>query len=158
MSNLASNALEHVGCGFYVTDAALGAFSSVNKPACWIVLSPERLPAVERARLEQFAPVVTPEQAGQLTPTRTSANGMAWGFIDQEGRLVVLVTNLARGESAVRLDLSGLADGTFAPTDALTGETVAQVTASGGAAQMIVNLADYDTRVLVFPAAAVPNL
>ncbi|HOR24615.1 MAG TPA: hypothetical protein PKY36_04875 [Opitutaceae bacterium] len=158
LSNLASNALEHVGCGFYVTDAALGAFSSVNKPACWIVLSPERLPAVERARLEQFAPVVTPEQAGQLTPTRTSANGMAWGFIDQEGRLVVLVTNLARGESAVRLDLSGLADGTFAPTDALTGETVAQVTASGGAAQMIVNLADYDTRVLVFPAAAVPNL
>ncbi len=154
----AANALEHVGCGYYATDAALDALQPKNAPVCWIVLSPERLPAVERAKLEAFAPVVTPEQAGQLTPTRTSANGNAWGFIDQEDRLVVLVSNLVRGESAVQLDLAGLVDGTYTPTDALTGATVATVTVSGGRGRLIVNVADYDTRALVFPATAVAKL
>ena len=53
------------------------------------------------------------------------------------------------------LDLSQLRDGTYAPIDALTGATVATVAVTEGRAHFALTLADYDTRVIVFPAAAV---
>ncbi len=155
VNNEATQAFDQVGCGYFATDAALENLGAATAPTCWIVLRQDRLPAAERAKLEAVAPVVTPEQAAALTPVRTSPNGNGWGFIDQEGRLVVVVANLARGESAVQVDLSGLVDGAYAPTDVLTGGIVLNTNASGGRARFTLNLGDYDTRVLVFPASAV---
>ncbi len=151
----AARAFNQVGCGYFATDAALANLGPATAPTCWIVLRQDRLPAAERARLEDSAPVVTPEQAAALTPVRTSAGANAWGFIDQEGRLCVVVANLARGENPVQVDLAGLVDGAHAPTDALTGDVALTTNASGGRARFTLNLADYDTRVLVFPASAV---
>lgn len=157
VADAAAAAAAKAGFGYYATDAALDGLNVATKPACWVVVRPELLPATERAKLEQWAPVVTPEQATQLTPLRTSANGNSWGFIDQNGALVVVVANLARGDSAVQLDITGLNAGAWSPTDALTGTTVCTLTASGGKARMVLNVGDHDTRVLVFPAAAVAN-
>lgn len=155
VNNEAARAFDTVGCGYFATDAALENLGPATAPACWIVLRQDRLPAAERAKLEAVAPVVTPEQAAALTPVRTSAGANAWGFIDQEGRLVVVVANLARGDNAVQVDLANLVDGAYAPTDALTGAVALNTSASGGRARFTLNLADYDTRVLVFPASAV---
>lgn len=157
VNNEAVAALAKVGCGYFATDAALEQLGPATKPDCWIVMRQDRLPAAERAKLEAIAPVVTPEQAAARSPVRTSANGNGWGFIDQQGRLVLVVANLARGDSAVQLDLTGLVDGAYAPIDGLTGTVATNVTVSGGRARFSLNLGDYDTRLLVFPAGAVVN-
>ncbi len=88
---------------------------------------------------------------------RTSSNGNGWGFIDQQGRLVLVIANIVRGDSAVQIDLTGLVDGSYAPIDGLADSVATNVTVSGGRARFTLNLGDYDTRLLVFPAGAVIN-
>lgn len=151
----AQTAFAKVGCGYFATDAALDNLGAANKPDCWIVIRQDRLPAVERAKLEAVAPVVTPEQAAARSPVRTSANGNGWGFIDQNGALVLVLANAERGESTVQVDLTGVVDGTYSVTDALTGAVATTATVAGGRTRFTINIGDYDTRVLVFPAAAV---
>ncbi len=155
VNNEAAAAFEKVGCGFYATDAVIDVLNDTNRPTCWVVIRPERLPADERAKLEAHAPVVTPAEAAALSPCRTSANGNAWGFIDQQDRLVVLVSNLARGDSAVEVDVSGLVDGAYTLIDGFTGGAATHVTVTGARARFVLNVADCDTRLLVFPASAV---
>ncbi len=99
--------------------------------------------------------MVTPEQAAARSPVRTSANGNGWGFIDQNGALVLVLANAERGESTVQVDLTGVVDGTYSVTDALTGAVATTATVAGGRTRFTINIGDYDTRVLVFPAAAV---
>lgn len=66
-----------------------------------------------------------------------------------------MLANAERGESTVQVDLAGLADGFYSLTDALTGATATTTTVTGGRTRFTINIGDYDTRVLVFPAAAV---
>ena len=67
----------------------------------------------------------------------------------------MLVSNLARGDSAVEVDVSGLVDGAYTLIDGFTGGVATHVTVTGARTRFVLNVADCDTRLLVFPASAV---
>ena len=153
----AEGALQTVGCGYFVTEVALDRLAARARPTCWIVTQPTRLPTVERQKLAAIAPVCSPAEAAALSPVQTSANANGWGFIDQNGVLVLLIANLAPTENNVLVTLSSLIDGTYALHDEVANNTAVTLKVTGGVCRFPLDILRGDTRLLSLPAAAVTN-
>jgi hypothetical protein len=79
--------------GYYVSDAALENLKPEARPSAWLVDRLDLLPAPERKQLEQSAPVFDFEdRAGAPSPVRFGGGATGFGFVDQHGRVIVVVT------------------------------------------------------------------
>ena len=145
------------GLGYYVSDAALGAIAkgSANAPSAWVLLDAgNMLPASEMSRLQAIAPVVT-SVAGLAAvpgqPLTFSAGLTGFGFFDQNGRRIVVVTNPATspgaGTVSGTVNLAQLGSGALTVTNLFT-NAVSSLTPSNGQASLSVSLARWDTQVL----------
>lgn len=147
-------AWNHAPHGYFVSDAAIDSLKPRAVPTCWIVTQPKSLPAAERTKLEKFAPVVSADSAYKLSPIQSSGKGRAWGFVDQDSALVVVLTNMDTVSQNLSVKVRGLPTGQFSLYDGLTDSLVAQVPDGGaGGRTFTVNVAGRDTRPFYFKSA-----
>ncbi len=89
---------------YYVSDAALPKINASSAPSAWIVLGAGNyLPPAELASLQKIAPVFTSvAQAQAFTGAPLSFTGglTGTGFRDQNGRLIITVTNPSTAANA----------------------------------------------------------
>jgi len=145
--------------GYYVSDAALPqiATSAGNAPFAWMVIDPtNQLSTSERSALTAIAPVATSAAALAALPNQplTFPTGLTgFGFYDQTGRLIIVVSNPspAVGAGAISGNIvlagTGLTDGSHKLTNLLTGAT-ATVSFSNGAGWLWQQVQRWDTAVL----------
>jgi hypothetical protein len=144
------------GVGYYVSDAALGAIAKgqANAPSAWIVLDDRgTMPAGERNRLAAIAPVVsTPADLAALPdqPLLFGPGLTGFGFYDQHGRLIVVVSNPSTLPTAASIAgsiaLTHLAGGSYTATDLFAG-TTSRLAVTEGHATLPVTVARWDTLV-----------
>lgn len=152
----ADTAWMHAPHGYFVTEVALDSLQPRAVPTCWIVTQPGRLAPGERARLERYAPVVSADSAVKISPIRAAGKGKAWGFVDQDSSLVVVVTNTDTAATDIRVDIAGLPQGPFPLVDALSGAGLGSVSDSGKPSRSIlVHLASREARPFVVQGAFV---
>jgi hypothetical protein len=144
--------------GYYVSDAALPKITkgTANAPFAWMVIDPSNsLPAWEKSQLAAIAPVVNSvaELAALPNQPLTFANGLTgFGFYDQTGRFIVVISNpsTAVGATTITGNVSatgtGLSNGSHTWTNLITGET-GSLYFSNGAATATLSVARWDTQV-----------
>lgn len=152
-----------VPLGYYVSDAALGriARGGANAPSAWVVVgSMRQMPPSERAALAALAPIVSSPAAYDALPSqpiRLTGGLAGFAFIDQSGRLIVVVSNpdespRARARSGT-LRLAGL-EGTAARVTDLFGDaSETTIPVDSGAAIMPLSIERWDTRVFAIASA-----
>jgi hypothetical protein len=137
---------------YYVSDASLPNLTQDAWPAAWIVLDAGNLlPPAELASLSKIAPVFTSAAAAQAyanAPLSFTGGLTGTGFVDQNGRIIVTVTNPSTAANAGTINgaivLRGIGNGNFVLTD-LYANTKTEVYASGGTATIPVSVGRWDT-------------
>ncbi len=134
---------------YFVSDAALAALQPAARPAAWVILEhPELIPAAEMQKLRAVAPVLT--SAAQIqafkAPLAFSVGLTGTAFWDQNGRLVVTVTNPGNATVGGFVTFQGIPSGTYAVTDLLHGAQFT-VVVTNGAVSMPASVARWDTQV-----------
>lgn len=154
-------ALKNAGVpvGYYVSDAAFPRLLPAAAPAAWIVLEhPELIPSAEMARLTSVAPVLTSVQQVQSfahAPLAFSGGLTGTGFYDQNGRLIVTVTNPAGNGASGTMTLNGLASGgsgTFQMLDLFSNQA-SRFSVTAGSARVPLSLSRWDTRAFAITPA-----
>ncbi len=143
--------------GYYVSDAALGSIKAGtnNAPSAWAVIGgTSLLPPSELQALTSIAPVVSsPGEFAALTnqPLKLSAGLACFGFYDQNGRLILVISNPSTGPMAdsasgtVTLADLGIAR---AQVSDLFKATSTVIDAQAGLITLPVSLSRWDTLVL----------
>jgi hypothetical protein len=150
----ADSAWNHCPHGYYVSDAALDSLKPSAVPTCWIVTQPSTLTPAERAKLEKYAPVLSADSAALVSPVHASGKGKAWGFVDQDSSLVVVLTNMDTVASNITVTVSGLPKTSIPLYDGLADTMLAQLADSTSSTRKFtVKLAGRDTRPLVLKSA-----
>jgi hypothetical protein len=140
---------------YFVSDHGLENLQPDHYPSSWLTISPERLPAQERSRLEAVAPVKSFSDPidGPLT---FSGNARGFAFFDRSGDLVILAARKdwdaqQAVEEEVTITLSGLENGTYSMRDALKDpyDETFSLSVSNGEGSVTFRLERWDTRVFV---------
>ncbi|HNY32491.1 MAG TPA: hypothetical protein PKO15_16515 [Fibrobacteria bacterium] len=148
------SAWNHAPHGYYVSDAAIDKLKPSAVPSSWIVTQPAILPAAERAKLERFAPVTSPDEAYRLSPIQAAGKARAWGFVDQDSSLVVVATNMDTIDIEATITVKGLPPGKLALHDGLTDSLVQTLPEEGiDTRKFTVRLSARDTRPLYVKSA-----
>lgn len=157
----------------YASDVALDALAPPFAPTAWIVADREvdgrdALGADERRRLEAIAPILDPAEAAARAPIRFESDRdgrelAGFGFGDQQGRLIVVVSDVIRfGESdadlpgvtaTVHLDLPA---GAYRVED-LLGDWRRDLVVEGDPVALELPLERWDTRVLAVSRSGDPG-
>ncbi|MEM7808823.1 MAG: hypothetical protein AAF561_12000 [Planctomycetota bacterium] len=113
--SLVEHAGGHAIPAYFVSDVALDALKPEAAPSAWLVDGLADLPADERRRLNRLAPVFdVSDIASAELPLRFSANGSGFGFIDQRGRTIIVVTRDQLGtDDTVTITLRLPTDGRY---------------------------------------------
>jgi|GEM_PF-762761 len=150
LPDLANKAWMKAPFGYFVTDAGLDSLKPGAIPTCWIVPPRAPLTDAERAKLQRYAPILSAENAAEVSPIRASGDAKAWGFIDQDSSLVVVATNTQPERAIVTISVSGLPRGTFPLKDGLADTVLSQVADSDTTRRTFqVSLASRETRPFV---------
>jgi hypothetical protein len=150
----ADTAWMHAPFGYFVTDAALDSLKPAAIPTCWIVPPTALLTIAEQAKLLKYAPIVSADSAAKISPIHASGKGKAWGFVDQDSSLVVVVTNTDTVKALYTVTVSGLPGGSRTLMDGLANAVLSQVPDAGnGTRTFQVSLASRETRPFVLQNA-----
>ena len=146
----AEKAWMHAPYGYFVTDAALDSLKPAAIPTCWIVPPDGLLTNAEQAKLLKYAPILSADDAAEVSPIRALGKAKAWGFVDQDSSLVVVVTNTAPEQGTYTVSVSGLPRGAFPLVDGLADTVLSQIPDADTAARTFqVTLASRETRPFV---------
>lgn len=120
---------------------------------------PERGNPDERKMLEKVAPVfgLDSKEAAESAPVRAAKDATAGAFIDQHGRVILLVTRTDMDKSTkdITIHFNGLAaDGRYKAEDVFDPESQNEVTVSGGSGTITVPLERWQTRVFITDLSA----
>jgi hypothetical protein len=144
----------HAPFGYFVTDAALDSLKPNAIPTCWIVPPTALLTSAEQAKLLKYAPILSADAAAKVSPIHASGKGKAWGFVDQDSSLVVVVTNTDTVKALYTVTVSGIPGGTRTLMDGLPNAVLSQVPDAGtGTRTFQVSLASRETRPFVLQNA-----
>jgi hypothetical protein len=147
---------DRVPVNYYVSDQAIGSLQASAAPSAWIVLNryhpqsgADLLPTAERLALEAVAPILDTAAAAQAfnNPIAFSNNCIGYGFGDQNGRLIVVPTNLTSGSLNATVTVRTLPNGSYKATDLLTGSVI-NFSSAGGVANISVSISRWNTRAL----------
>ena len=111
--------------GYWVSDVGIDNLKPVDYPSAWIVYDSDNLPAAERAKLVAMAPIIDPEKdfsaaAAQLwtlgpvhiaQATNQCLNCLA--FVDQNGSVIVMISNTLDTTGAGTMAFSNVSNGRF---------------------------------------------
>ncbi len=134
--------------GYFVSDVALDALRTENRPTGWLVYDQARLPAAERKKLEAIAPVVDASGAKAVSPLQFSGSLTGFAFIDQNNDLILLVGNTSEQTINETVSLSKVINGNFTATELFTNANTA-FSVSGNKGSFAVNLASRGTKAFV---------
>jgi hypothetical protein len=143
---------QQVPVNYFVSDVSLPNLKPDAYPAGWVVLDAgNTLPRSELAMLTAIAPVFTSaaEAAAYANAPLAFTGGLTGtGFEDQDGRIIITVTNPSTDANAGTINgsivLQGLPDGNFTLTD-LYANTSTPVIVTGGTATIPVSVTRWDT-------------
>ncbi len=142
--------------GYWVSDVVDPAtLPAANRPSAWLVFKAHLLPAAERAKLEAVAPVIDPgvDMAAALAagPLRARGAGLSClAFVDQNGSVVVMVSNCKATDTTGFLDFTQVGNGTFA-CNGLLGAPSATLTIAANQGSLPLTVAARDTLVFEIP-------
>jgi hypothetical protein len=148
--------VQGLNLGYWVSDAVDPAkLSAANKPSAWLMYDSNRLPAAERAKLEAVAPVfdLASDAAKALAagPLRAKGSGLnALAFVDQNGSVMVMVSNMNATDSSGSLEFSNVGNGSF-DAIGLLGTPTGKFTVASNKASLPITVAARDTLVFEIP-------
>jgi hypothetical protein len=145
--------------GYYISDAALPKITKggANAPFAWVVIDPtNQLTSSEQSELAAIAPVVKSQSALAALPNNplTLPAGMSgFGFYDQNGRLILVLTNISVQPNAgsvsgtISLNGTSFSNGTHTWTSLLT-RSSGPIGFSNGFGSLAKTLTRWDTDVI----------
>jgi len=152
--------------GYYVSDLGIDHLAAADKPTGWIVYDSNRLPADEKNKLLALAPIYDID-AGRTDPDGSIAasllaagpihfdqakdqciNGLA--FVDQNGSVIVMITNALETDGAATMVFSNVGDGSF-DCNGLLGTPSAKLTIKNGAGSVAIKVPARETLVFEIP-------
>ncbi len=142
--------------GYWVSDAVDPTkLPAANRPSAWLVYRADLLPAPERAKLEAIAPVIDPgtniTAALAAGPLRARGAGLSClAFVDQNGSVIVMVSNCKATAATGSLDFTAVANGTFACTGLLDTPS-GTLTIASNKGSLPITVAARDTLVFEIP-------
>lgn len=152
--------------GYYVSDLGLDHLAAADKPTGWIVYNSDRLPAPEKAKLEAIAPIYDIDVSrtdgnGAIAASLLAAgpihfdqaqdqciNGLA--FVDQNGSVILMVTNTLDTDGTATAVFSNVLDGSF-DCNGLLGTPGAKLSISGGKGSFALSVPARETLVFEIP-------
>ncbi len=143
-------ALKNAGVpvNYYVSDAALSSLASSARPAGWIIPEhPELIPSSEMRALQAIAPVLTSAAAAASfasAPLAFSGGLTGTAFWDQNGRLILTVTNPGASNVTGTITVQGVPNGTYNVTD-LFANTSFGVSVAGNRVSIPIPVTRWDT-------------
>lgn len=149
-------ALWGLSIGYWMSDAVdLSKLQAADKPSAWVLYKADLLPTDERARLTAIAPVYDLEtqsaQAIAACPVRSAGSGLNnIAFVDQNGSVIVMITNQNFTDTNGTLDFSQVSDGTFA-CRGLLGTPSASLTINNHVGSIPITVGARDTLVFEIP-------
>jgi hypothetical protein len=152
--------------GYFVSDVALDRLQPADYPSAWIVYDSERLPAAERAKLEAIAPIFDIDAENGDGDGAKAAALLARGpvrveqaadqclnclaFVDQNGSVIVMVSNTLETAGSGTLRFNDVTDGTF-DCHGLLGAPDSTLEVSGNGGSLSVAVPARGTIVLEIP-------
>ncbi|HNY31578.1 MAG TPA: hypothetical protein PKO15_11880 [Fibrobacteria bacterium] len=141
--------------GYYVSDTALANLKPESRPSGWFVyvdnLGYTRLSAAEKARLEAIAPILDIKDFAESVPMSFQGDSLGgYGFIDQNGSVVVVGSNSAETETKGAIRFSKVEDGNYQVIDLLSGDSL-RLEVNGGKGHLPLSWKGRETRVLEIP-------
>lgn len=120
--------LKGVPVGYFVSDSSLPRLKPENRPSGWFVyvdnLGKTRLKPEERARLEAIAPILTESDIADSCPVSFRGDSLGgFAYIDQEGSVVVLVSNSSERSVTGAVRFAKVEDGRYEVRDLLEGHS-----------------------------------
>lgn len=145
-----------VPAGYYVSDTALANLTAANRPSGWFVyvdnLGKTHLKPEEKARLEAIAPILDVKDIPDSCPVSFQGDSLGgYGFIDQRGSVIVLVSNSAETRTEGTMRFSKVENGSYLVRDLLSGTTTT-LTIKGNRGQLPLVVEPRDTRVFEIEA------
>ena len=143
-------ALKNAGVpvNYFVSDAALPSLGSTARPAGWLLLEhPELVPAAEMAKLQAIAPVFTGAAAAladRNAPLSFSGGLTGTAFYDQNGRLIITVTNPTNSTINGDVTVRGVAGGQYGVLNLFDG-TGTTVPVGDGVVSVPISVGRWDT-------------
>lgn len=148
--------VQGLNLGYWVSDAVdLAKLPAANKPSAWLLYDSDRLPAGERARLETVAPVIdlmsNPAAALAAGPIRTTGAGLnCVAFVDQNGSVIVMVSNMNETAATGTMAFTQVGNGSFT-CNGLLGTPSATLTVTANQGSVPVSVAARDSLVFEIP-------
>lgn len=141
--------------GYYISDTALANLRPENRPTGWFVyvdnLGKSKLSAAEKVRLEAIAPILDIKNFAESCPLTFSVDSVGgYGFIDQNGSVIVLSSNSSEKEVSGAIRFAKVENGRYPVRDLLTGDT-ATLQVSDNKGRLPMTWKGRDTRVLEIP-------
>jgi hypothetical protein len=149
-------ATQGINVGYWVGDEVdLTQMAAADKPSAWLVYALDRMPAAEKAKLEAIAPVIDPakDPAAALAagPVRTKGKGLnCIAFVDQNGSVIVMVSNLEASTTAGSLEFTQVSNGSFT-CRGLLGTLGGTLSVQNNAGSLPISVEARDTIVLEIP-------
>jgi len=133
----------------------LSKLAAADIPSAWLVYNLDRLPAAEKSRLQALAPVidprVNPTAVLAACPVRAKGLGLnCLAFVDQNGSVIVMVSNLSSTATVGSLEFTNVVNGTFA-CNGLLGTPNGTLTVKNNAGSLPIVVDERDTIVLEIP-------
>jgi hypothetical protein len=151
-----TGATQGMNLGYWVGDSVdLSKLAAADIPSAWLVYNLDRLPAAEKARLQALAPVidprVNPTAVLAACPVRAKGTGLnCLAFVDQNGSVMVMVSNLASTATSGSLEFTNVGNGTFA-CNGLLGTPSGTLTVKSNAGSLPITVEERDTIVFEIP-------
>ncbi len=145
-----------INLGYWVGDEVdVSKLAAADRPSAWLVYNLDRLPAAEKSRLQAIAPVIDPRvnPAAVLAagPVRAKGSGLnCIAFIDQNGSVIVMVSNFNATATVGTLEFKDVSNGTF-PCRGLLGAPSATLAVQNSVASLPITVGARDTIVLEIP-------
>ena len=149
--------LQGIPSGYFVSDTALDGLArdTANWPSGWMVyvdnLGKTKLTDAERKRLEKIAPILTEDQILDSCPLSFTGDSLGgFGFIDQNGSVIVLVSNASSRKVEGRLNFNRVIDSVYQIRE-LLGPVDTRLRVVGGRARFGLTLEGRETRIFEIP-------
>ena len=148
--------LQGLNVGYWVSDAAnLDGLPAANKPSAWVVFDSDKLPSAEKTALQAIAPVLDPAKDATAIlsagPIRATGSGLSClAFVDQNGSVMVMVSNINNDASQGTLQFKNVGNGTFA-CNGLLGTPNATLQITGNTGSIPITVAGRDSLVFEIP-------
>lgn len=143
--------------GYFVSDTALAAISLANRPSAWLLEAQDRegfhrLTAAERTRLEAIAPIANETNFRNYSPLLFEGDSLGgYAFIDQNGSVIVVVSNTSEKTVNGALKFARVENGTYAVKE-LLGTSTGTLAIASNAGSYPIQIEGRDTKVFEIPA------